>query len=1290
MGGSQGEGGHNNVVAFPALSYQNDMNDNAAVKDSDAIQRPVNGIVQPPFMPPPDKPHRNTNQLQFLLKVVMKAVWKHQFAWPFREPVDTIKLKLPDYHNIIHSPMDLGTIKKRLESCWYNSASECVDDFKTMFTNCYVYNKPGEDVVLMAEALEKLFLTKLAEMPQEETEISLPASKGFGVRGKVKKGNRGPRGKVPTSTTVTTATSVLPLTTNQTRTSSMVTVPITSVPNTQPSVHFHDHSKPQKPPKSTVAPSTIPGSINIPTTLSVTIQEQMVTSKIKTTQSSCRGTIDETIASVASLPVSPDGMVSPLPSKVNHHTVATSVATPSKVKKGVKRKADTTTPMNTAPLVTSHVYNLPTHQPQPPMDIKTSKISTRKEGGRPIKKTSKDLSGGQAHSHTKPKKGKQSEQMKYCHNVLKDLFVKKHEEYAWPFYKPVSSVFPGLKDYHDVIKHPMDLETVKQKFESREYKSPEEFASDVRLIFTNCYKYNPPDHDVVAMARKLQDVFEMSYAKMPDESTVTEPVVATQIAKNEESSSSSSSSLSSSSSDSESNNGEDERQKKIQELQEQLLSITEQLSQLAAESKSKKKKKRKKKSPEENSQEVKAVVNVSVSEPATILQSNAVSVNSTMPAPPPSVKDTSQMKTQKQSKSKNTKAHTQGKSVGQPKRQKTNNKSSKKGSKSAPIIFDSEDEDNAKPMSYDEKRQLSLDINKLPGVKLDRVVHIIQSREPSLRDSNPDEIEIDFETLKPSTLRELEAYVASCLRKKTRKPYTKSKTTGKSKEEQVQEKKQLEKRLQDVSGQLVSSKKPPKKDSENSHVDVVSGSTRLSGSSSSSSDSDSSSSSSTSTSSDSSDSESGIQKKKKKKATNRKKTFTSKTREKVVTYSVSTTSSSVVTTGVHLTTTATTPSNQQSYQQNIGGGQALHRYQQPAAPAVHPTQYADHPSQLPVLGAMYPNINQLAALPQPNSLPLSRAPVVASHSLPQQPSRPSATATPAPVRKNIVPTTPRASATNEGVPVTTTPQHDKSALQNMSTSSGSFTQSTNYIDSTPQSPVPVETKPVVPEAQTVVSPVESTNLSTGSSLRKDDLSSLDITPPQHFPDDFLEDVMGTTLPVPETTEDKKTELKPLQTSTPGLKKTESKLKNFGSWSSLAQNVSNIPSTSHCGNKKTSALDSFQHFKKQAKEKQDRQRQLKEQQEIRRHQKEQEEKERQRIERERQREKEEEEALERLRKARQQEQTEEKAQQNDSQQANNERERQRLREQERRRREAMARQIDMNRQSDIMATFEENL
>ena len=51
---------------------------------------------------------------------------------------------------------------------------------------------------------------------------------------------------------------------------------------------------------------------------------------------------------------------------------------------------------------------------------------------------------------------------------------------------------------------------------------------------------------------------------------------------------------------------------------------------------------------------------------------------------------------------------------------------------SSPDVFGGVSTDRCKPMSYEEKRQLSLDINKLPGDKLGRVVHIIQTREPSL------------------------------------------------------------------------------------------------------------------------------------------------------------------------------------------------------------------------------------------------------------------------------------------------------------------------------------------------------------------------------------------------------------------------------------------------------------------------------------------------------------------------------------------------------------------------------
>ena len=137
---------------------------------------PVNGIVQPHTAPPAGRQGRNTNQLNYLKNTVMKAVWKHQFGWPFQTPVDALKLNIPDYHTIIKHAMDFGTIKKRLENNYYWSAKECIKDFNTVFTNCYVYNKAGEDIVVMAQTLEKLFLTKIASMPKDEQEL-MPAPK---------------------------------------------------------------------------------------------------------------------------------------------------------------------------------------------------------------------------------------------------------------------------------------------------------------------------------------------------------------------------------------------------------------------------------------------------------------------------------------------------------------------------------------------------------------------------------------------------------------------------------------------------------------------------------------------------------------------------------------------------------------------------------------------------------------------------------------------------------------------------------------------------------------------------------------------------------------------------------------------------------------------------------------------------------------------------------------------------------------------------------------------------------
>lgn len=122
------------------------------------------------------------------------------------------------------------------------------------------------------------------------------------------------------------------------------------------------------------------------------------------------------------------------------------------------------------------------------------------------------------------------ESLKYCNEILRELFNKRHSAYAWPFYKPVDAGALGLHDYHTIITKPMDLGTVKTKMDSRLYSTAEEFADDVRQIFNNCYIYNPETHDVVAMARKLQEVFENRFKNLPSDDYEPPQVAVTPLA----------------------------------------------------------------------------------------------------------------------------------------------------------------------------------------------------------------------------------------------------------------------------------------------------------------------------------------------------------------------------------------------------------------------------------------------------------------------------------------------------------------------------------------------------------------------------------------------------------------------------------------------------------------------------------------------------------------------------------------------------------------------------------------
>ncbi|KAM4532901.1 bromodomain-containing protein 3-like isoform 3-T3 [Fundulus diaphanus] len=446
----------------------------------------------PPEVTDPSKPGRRTNQLQYMQNVVVKALWRHQFAWPFYQPVDAVRLGLPDYHKIITSPMDLGTIKKRLENNYYWSSSECLQDFNTMFTNCYIYNKPTDDIVLMALSLEKTFVQKVSQMPQKEEVIPHAA------KAKAKK---------------------------------------TSLPERRARY----------------------------------------------------GGVGRAIA----------------PTKSNY-----------------------------------------------------------KENKAPTQNT---------------EKGGVKEQLKYCNDILKEMLSKKQSAYAWPFYEPVNAEALGLHDYHDIVKYPMDLGTVKEKLDGGEYQDAQRFAADVRLIFSNCYKYNPSRHSVVEMARKLQGVFEQRFAKMPEEHV---EIIAVGSAV---------CSLSSF-----------DRSESAEEQAAQLAEAREQTD-------------------------------------------NQIAALSEGPVSKPNLTENGK---------------TEPSRDGAKRALNSTIRNLSRGSE------DCDSGDKSLPMTYEEKHQLSLDINRLPGLKLARVVEIIQSREPAACSIDLDEIEIDFEILNTSTLRELEQYVRSCLFKK--------------------------------------------------------------------------------------------------------------------------------------------------------------------------------------------------------------------------------------------------------------------------------------------------------------------------------------------------------------------------------------------------------------------------------------------------------------------------------------------------------------------------------------------
>ena len=96
---------------------------------------------------------------------------------------------------------------------------------------------------------------------------------------------------------------------------------------------------------------------------------------------------------------------------------------------------------------------------------------------------------------------------------------------SWPFHRPVEEHY--APHYHEIVRHPMDLSTIRRKCARCAYHSEEAFVQDLRLMHANCVTYNGPEHPfsgtAAALVRKVVQLLHERAAAVDKALQAAEP-----------------------------------------------------------------------------------------------------------------------------------------------------------------------------------------------------------------------------------------------------------------------------------------------------------------------------------------------------------------------------------------------------------------------------------------------------------------------------------------------------------------------------------------------------------------------------------------------------------------------------------------------------------------------------------------------------------------------------------------------------------------------------------------------
>ncbi|GFY49812.1 bromodomain adjacent to zinc finger domain protein 2B [Trichonephila inaurata madagascariensis] len=93
---------------------------------------------------------------------ILEEMQKHEDAWPFLTPVNT--KQFPTYRKVIKKPMDMATMKSKLETGQYKSREDFANDARLIFDNCETFNEDESPVGQAGHSMRAFFETRWSEL----------------------------------------------------------------------------------------------------------------------------------------------------------------------------------------------------------------------------------------------------------------------------------------------------------------------------------------------------------------------------------------------------------------------------------------------------------------------------------------------------------------------------------------------------------------------------------------------------------------------------------------------------------------------------------------------------------------------------------------------------------------------------------------------------------------------------------------------------------------------------------------------------------------------------------------------------------------------------------------------------------------------------------------------------------------------------------------------------------------------------------------------------------------------